>query len=374
MRKAIDTAPRDGDFVILEDAARGALAFVRWSAEAAQWLDEKGTPCQLKATHWHSLQNLDEEGTPSQLNAACWHPLTPAQSVVETVDEIGSLTGPSKPLIHRGASRPTSGGMTAQPQRAAKPGRSVNVWTRFVGFAERGCGKILSAFAVASNWIVRSRRGIATMAACLLVAAAFAPFLYRCDPGEGVLPRTASENATGLKQALRQEQERANKLASDVTAARREAETQAALIRKASEAADREKEASERALVGLRQALQLELLRTKKLTEQLADAQRDNAAQTALTRKKIDDSARVEGERERFVGELRQALKQQEDKTAQIRREVEVEAAQAKQANVRTADQLALKQEQDKAERLRVELATARRDGEVTGEDIALGT
>ena len=96
MRKAIDTAPRNGDFVILEDAARGALAFARWSAEAAQWLDEKGTPCQLNATHWHSLQNLDEEGTPSQLNAAYWHPLTPAQSVVETVDEIGSLTDPSK--------------------------------------------------------------------------------------------------------------------------------------------------------------------------------------------------------------------------------------------------------------------------------------
>ena len=158
----------------------------------------------------------------------------------------------------------------------------MNVWARFVGFAGRGCGKILSAFAVAGNWIVHSRRGIATMAACLLVAAAFAPLLYRSDPGEWLLHRTASEDDTGLKQALRQEQERANKLASDVTAARREAESQAALIRKASEAADREKEASERALVGLRQALQLELLKTEKLTGQLAEAQRDNAAQTAL--------------------------------------------------------------------------------------------
>ena len=226
MRKAIDTAPRNGDFVILEDAARGALAFVRWSAEAAQWLDEKGTPSQLNATHWHSLQNLDEKGTPSQLN-----PLTPAQSVVETVDGIGSLTGPSKRLIHRGASRPASGAMTAQPQRAAKPGRSVNVWARFVGFAGRGCGKILSAFAVAGNWIVHSRRSIATMAACLLVAAAFAPLLYRSGLGERLLHRTALEDDAGLKQALRQEQERASKLASDVTAARREAESQAALIR-----------------------------------------------------------------------------------------------------------------------------------------------
>ena len=366
MRKAIDTAPRNGDFVILEDAARGTIAFARWSAEAAQWLDEDGTPSQLNATHWHSPQNLDEKGTPSQLNATYWHPLTPAQSVVETADEVGSLTGPSKLgwRIHRGASRPASGGMTAQPQRAAKPGRSVNVWARFVGFAGRGCGKILSAFAVAGGWIVHSRRSIVTMAACLLVAAAFAPFLYRSDPGKWLLHRTASENDTGLKQALRQEQERANKLASDVTAARREAESQAALIRQASEAAGREKEASERALVGLRQALQLELAKTEKLAGQLAEAQRDSAAQTALTRKTIDDAARAEAERERVIGELRQALKQQEDKTAQIRREVEGKAAQAKQANVRTAEQLALKQEQDKAEKLRVELAAARREGE----------
>jgi hypothetical protein len=328
MRKAIDTAPRNGEFVILEDAARGALAFVRWSAEAAQWLDEKGTPSQLNATHWHSL--------------------TPAQSIVEPVDGIGSLTGPSKRLIHHGASRPASGAMTAQPQRAAKPGRSVNVWARFVGFAGRGCDKILSAFAVAGNWIVHSRRSIATMAACLLVAAAFAPLLYRSGLGEWLLHRTALEDDAGLKQA----------------AARSEAESQAALIRKASEASDREKEASERALVGLRQTLQLELIKTEKLIAQLAKAQRDSAAQTALTRKTIDDAARAEGESQRVIGELGQALKQQEDQTAKGRREGEGKTVQAKPANVRTAEQLALKQEQDKVERLRVELATARREGE----------
>src|SRR4051812_7512823 len=50
--------------------------------------------------------------------------------------------------------------------------------------------------------------------------------------------------------------------------------------------------------------------------------------------------------------------------TAKSRREVEGKTAQAKQANVRTTEQLALKQEQDKAEKLRVELATARREGE----------
>ena len=230
----------------------------------------------------------------------------------------------------------------------------MNVWARFVGFAGRGCGKILSAFAVAGYWILHSRRSIATMAACLLVAAAFAPLLYRSGLGDDA----------GLKQALRLEQERANKLASDVTAAPSEAKSPAALIRKASEASDREKEASERALVGLRQTLQLELFKTEKLTAQLAEAQRDSAAQTALTRKTIDDAARAEGESQRVIGELGQALKQQEDQAAKGRREVEGKTVQAKPANVHTAERLALKQEQDKLEKLRVELATARREGE----------
>ena len=113
--------------------------------------------------------------------------------------------------------------------------------------------------------------------------------------------------------------------------------------------------------------------KTEKLAAQLAEAQRDNAAQTALTRKTIDDAARAEGESQRVIGELGQALKQQEDQTAKGRREVEGKTVQAKPANVRTAEQLALKQERDKVEKLRVELATARREGEVTGGDIALG-
>jgi hypothetical protein len=367
MRKTIDTAPRNGDFVILEDGARGTIAVARWSTEAAQWLDEHGTPSQLNATHWHPPQNRDEEGTPSQLNASYWQSLTPARSVVKTVDQLGLLTAPSKPSawhIRSEASRPASGGATTQPQRTATPARSVNVWVRFVGFAGRGRGKILSACAGASGWIVHRTRGIATMAACLLVGAAFAPFLHGNDPGKWLLYRPASENDTRLKQALRQEQERANKLASDVTEARRVAESQALLIRQAGDAAGREKEASERALVGLRQALQLELAKAEKLGGQLAEAQRNNGAQAALTRKTIDDAARAEAERERVIGELRRALKQQDDQTAQIRREVEGRTAQAKQANVRMAEQLALKQEQDKAEKLGVELATARREGE----------
>ena len=304
MRKEIDTAPRNGDFVILEDDVSGTYAVARWSAEAAQWLDDEGTPSQLNATHWHL-----------------------PQTAVAPVNKIEPLADPR-------ISRKASGGVTAQPQRAAKQGRSGNASAGFVG-----------------SWNFLRRRSILTMAACLLAGAAIGPLLYHDDLGELLVPWVAaSETETGLKHALRQEQELATKLASDATAARSEAELQAALLRQAGEAASREKEAGERTIVQLRQALQLELAKAEKLAGELAEAQRDRAVQTSLTHKAIDEAARAEAERERITGELRQALKQQEDKTIQ--------------ANVRTAEQVALKQERDKAEKLRVELASARREGE----------
>lgn len=274
MRKAIDTVPRNGDFVILEDDVRGTYAVARWSVEAAQWLDEEGTPSQLDATHWH--------------------PLASGQNTMAPVDEIGSLTEPRMSSTWR-----ASGGMTAQP-------------------AMRGCRKILSAFAGAGGWLIRRRRSIFAMAACMLVGAAIGPWVYRGALGKWLPPRTASEDVAELRQALQQEREQASKLAGDVTVARREAESQTALNRQAGEAASRAKEAGDRTIVQLRQALQLELAKAEKLAGQLAEAQRDGAIQTA----------------------------------------------QAKQADTRAAEQLALKQERDKAEKLRIELAAARREAE----------
>ncbi len=333
MRKPVDTAPRNGEFVILEDAARGTIAVARWSAEAAQWLDEKGAPTQLDATHWHVPQDFDEEGTPSQLNARFWQTPSPAKGVVTMGDERRSLSSPSEQRIHHTPSDPAPG-MAAQPKRAAKLRRCVSLWARFAGFAGRGCGKVLSPFAVAGGWIVDRRRSMATMAACLLVGATLG------DLGKSLLHWTASEDDTELKQALQQERDRASKLADDVAAAA----SQAALIRQAGDASAREKAASERALVELRHALQSELAKANKLARQLAEAQRDNAAQTAVASNTIAEARRAEEE-------LRQSLKRQEAETAQ--------------ANIRSAEQLVvLKQEQDKAEKRRVELAATQREVE----------
>ena len=52
----IETAPRDGKFVILEEDARGNHDVARWSSEAAGWVGENGEPIKITPTHWHPTQ------------------------------------------------------------------------------------------------------------------------------------------------------------------------------------------------------------------------------------------------------------------------------------------------------------------------------
>jgi hypothetical protein len=52
MRQAIETAPRDGKVVVLEDDARGTYDLAHWSADAGKWVGENGEPSKITPTHW----------------------------------------------------------------------------------------------------------------------------------------------------------------------------------------------------------------------------------------------------------------------------------------------------------------------------------
>ena len=74
MRKALKTAPRDGEVVILENEASGTYDVAYWRPEAREWIGRNGKPSKIAATHWHPIshnQHLLQEGkesnNPSQL-------------------------------------------------------------------------------------------------------------------------------------------------------------------------------------------------------------------------------------------------------------------------------------------------------------------
>jgi len=47
MRQTIETAPRDGNLVILGDDASGTYDVARWLPEAGQWIGENGEPSKI---------------------------------------------------------------------------------------------------------------------------------------------------------------------------------------------------------------------------------------------------------------------------------------------------------------------------------------
>lgn len=68
MRYAIDTAPKDGKVVILEDDASGTYDVAHWSAEAGDWIGESGEPSKIIPTHWYAMPGdkyIPEDNRPS---------------------------------------------------------------------------------------------------------------------------------------------------------------------------------------------------------------------------------------------------------------------------------------------------------------------
>src|SRR5215207_8393626 len=53
MRQTVETAPRDGTIVILEDGASATYDVAYWSAEAGRWVSENGEPSKIAPSHWH---------------------------------------------------------------------------------------------------------------------------------------------------------------------------------------------------------------------------------------------------------------------------------------------------------------------------------
>jgi BA14K-like protein len=78
MRHAIDTAPRDGKVIILEDDVTDTHDVAHWSP-FGEWVGENGEPSKITPTHWYPmprdeylLQEDKESSNPSQVGRARW--------------------------------------------------------------------------------------------------------------------------------------------------------------------------------------------------------------------------------------------------------------------------------------------------------------
>jgi hypothetical protein len=263
MRRTIETAPRDGNAIILEDDVFGTYDVAHWSAEADEWVGENGEPSKIAPTHWYPLQgeNYLQQG----------HDISSSPSLAE----------PSASRAHP-SSAPVEAKRTPHARR---------------GFA-------------------------ASSIAAALVAAALIGIYFRAEVGAYVARHTGQQRAEGLANELAEARRAIDGLNLQLQAGAmktaqllgQEREKTAALVQDAT-TARQELTAS---TVQHRHALEEERARSAALASELATARREIEAQEALLRKAGDEAVQLKQAAESAMAELRQRGQAVEQKPAAV--------------------------------------------------------
>ena len=251
MRHTIETAPRNGNVVILEDDASGTYDVAHWSPEAGERIGENGEPSKITPSHWYPLpmdnhlqQELYVSSSPFQAG--------PSASKARRYSFF--------PFSLRGDAPqpPTASEVVAPRSAAAVEAQTAPTEVRRPSHARRG-------FAI--SWIA------ATLVTAALVGICFHAEVVAGD--EAAQLKQAAESATAeLRQSLQREHDRAEALATELAKAQRDLETQVALSSKKGDEAAQLKQAAESATAELRQSLQREHDRAEALVTELAQARR----------------------------------------------------------------------------------------------------
>ena len=133
-----------------------------------------------------------------------------------------------------------------------------------------------------------------------------AALLSHKDDEAAQLKRRADTATAELQQSLQQQRERAEALAGELTKARREVDAQAAVLGKKDDEAAQLKRTADTRTAELRQSVQQERARAEALTGEPARAKRETASAT-VARKQDDEAAQLEGSRETIIADLQQA-------------------------------------------------------------------
>jgi hypothetical protein len=251
MRYTIETAPRNGNVVILEDDASGTLDVAHWSPETGGWIGQNGEPSEITPSHWHPCYSVSS----FSLRGDAPQPPTASEVVAPHLAAV------------------------VESQIAPSPARR--------GFAVSwNAATLVTAVLVGTCFLLavlhrQALEGERARSAALESELAMA----RRQTETGVAPsrttgdevaklKQAAESATAeLRQSLQLEHDRAEALATELAQARRDVETQVALSSKRGDEAAQLKQAAESATAELR-SLEQEHDRTGTLATELPQSRR----------------------------------------------------------------------------------------------------
>ena len=331
MRQGIETAPKDGTIVILEDDASGTYDVAHWSAEAARWLGENGEPSKITPTHWHQRprdQYFPHEDEQPRRFAA--FPIVAVGLLVMGFmglyfEVFDSLYLKSTQILPRQDLHKTDQRAEADHAREKKEGtRLQQAVEALPREARQSVTTVQSTESSLTNELAENRRAIDGLDRQFHAEEANAAQSIEQDQQRVTLARVdiaarqeLSPSAEQDRQALEEERARNAALRSEVATARREMEAQAAQLRRFSDEAAQLKQAEaaksaqsieeeRKRAAGLaleaaaaqqelaasteqhRQALEEERARSAALTSELAAVQREIETRTAQSQKAVD--------------------------------------------------------------------------------------
>ncbi len=390
MRRSIDTVPKDGNAVILEDDASGTFELAHWCPEDAAWVDEDGKASRISPTHWHSVRRdpffLKEIASiePSSPHADLSFPLVPDRG------------GPARPRVNpaRALAVPSPANVVPIKSPTAVPAPPAR--RRFAGsflavaliaasltgmyfrseskaYLAKHAGRDLSMLSVFSSRLFEQTRQSATPEAESVASSArgaaksdvTSPQTMQDAPTQlnaqnELLPTATSpspepdlgKTATLVqelaaarqqittteatyRQALDEERAHGIALIRELEQARRSAELQAGLRSKATDETAELKRAAETVTAELQQ----ERARADVLASDLATARRAVEAQAAQAAKESDETSRLR-QRETTISELQDSLQKERGRTRQqtselaiARQEIETQVALSRKAS-----------------------------------------
>ncbi len=397
MRRAIDTAPKDGTLVILEDDVSGSFELARWSAEARAWVKENGELSKITPMYWLRMlrSDLPQGDELIQKEVGSEHLVDDGYarfaSAVRLSLRCGDVQGDETRAFasHHRPGRDLTGRLFPSGQAAPQLPVAADA-----GFALRQVAKPVTVARLDARAEDRSERGsfarrwFAVSSIAAAMAAASLTGLYFHTELAAYVTRYVGEQddvntgTAGLEAAKQKSQipdqhsQKADSLARDPAL---HEQTGRASLHAPRDTAEVKQDAEATQPDAQQQLLETEQRRAEALANELVRAQQVIATQVELAGKSRDHAAQQKQAAEKAMASLQQSLKTEHDRAealtgelAKAQRDLETrlallskaddETMQAKKAaESATAElRLSLQKERDRAEALTSELGAAR--------------
>ena len=330
-RLPIETAPRDGGSVILEEGARGKYDIARWAPEADGWVRENGEPIKITPSYWNPIEGENYLAAPPETVAAVKTGSTAvepkrstrARNRLAAFSIAASLVGAAGTALYFRAEVTSFVAQHAVRQDLL---RITTIGDQVVGQASRWLSRNFESQVSPAQMsqgqntqqVDASARYIAPIRPQTEADSAGARASKTLSAKTETLPEPAAIDVE-LGRALAAERDRGAALASELSMARRDFETKTALLSKAADEAAQFRRTAEVTATELRQSLLQERDRAAALARELATARRDLETEVALSSKAGEDAE-----------QLRQAakaatagLEQERNRSAELARDLE---------------------------------------------------